>query len=492
MGHGKYALFKIKTTDKTVYLYCSNVESSSMNEDDEEVVYGIFENTEHVSISVIACDIVNVGNIKGMFSGCSRLTKLDLKNFDTTSIENMACMFSGCYSLEKLDISNFNTENVTYMHNMFYECSRLTKLDLKNFNNNVVLNMNNMFSGCSSLTKLDLKNFNTENVENMAYMFDGCSSLKELNLKSFKTNEVTNMQNMFNGCSGLVKLEFGENFNTKKVENMAYMFDGCCSLKILEFGKNFNTTNVKNMEYMFHRCSSLKNLEFGENFNTENVNCMSNMFSVCSSLKELNLQKFNTTSIENMACMFSGCNSLKELDLNNFAINKKNCKIEKILYYCISLKKLTFSNSLYNNLLNKGGDIFKGCSEIKNFYKDKSDKDILKSISQNKVIEVKDQEGEEQNDEEEKSLENLLSEKETKLFKDVINNLNEIKIGNEINKMKKAVELFPLLDFYLKYINKEDRLYKHIFKIAELYKDFTEEQNLSDYFLSVILRSYRK
>ena len=292
------------------------------------------------------------------------------------------------------------------------------------------------------------------------------------------------MQNMFNGCSGLVKLEFGENFNTKNVENMSYMFDGCCSLKILEFGENFNTTNVKNMESMFHRCSSLKNLEFGKNFNTENVNCMSNMFSVCSSLKELNLQNFNTTNVNNMEYMFSGCSSLKELDLNNFTINKKNCKIEKILYYCISLKKLTFSNSLYNNLLNKGGDIFKGCSEIKDSFKDQNDKDILKSISQNKVIEVKDKEGKEQKDEEEKSLENLLSEKETKLFKDVINNLNEIKIENEINKMKKAVELFPFLDFYLKHTKKEDRLYKHIFKIAELYKDFTEEQNLSDYFLS--------
>ena len=50
----KYALFGIETQEgeNTVYLYCSDVESS-------ENVNGIFEGTTHVSISVIACDTKN-------------------------------------------------------------------------------------------------------------------------------------------------------------------------------------------------------------------------------------------------------------------------------------------------------------------------------------------------------------------------------------------------------------------------------------------------
>ena len=48
LEYGKYAFCEIKTnTNKTVYLYCSDVES---------IFNGIFEGTTHVSISVIACD----------------------------------------------------------------------------------------------------------------------------------------------------------------------------------------------------------------------------------------------------------------------------------------------------------------------------------------------------------------------------------------------------------------------------------------------------
>ena len=50
LGGEKYALFEIKTKDEnTVYLYCSDIESSENNN-------GIFNGTNHVSISVIACD----------------------------------------------------------------------------------------------------------------------------------------------------------------------------------------------------------------------------------------------------------------------------------------------------------------------------------------------------------------------------------------------------------------------------------------------------
>ena len=118
----KYALFEIKTeTSKTVYLYCSDIESSEYN----DVFNGIFKGTDHISISVKACDTTNVMNMNGMFSECSNLEKLDLKNFNTEKVTNMWSMFSECSNLKNLDISNFNTSNVKSKGGIFYKCENL-------------------------------------------------------------------------------------------------------------------------------------------------------------------------------------------------------------------------------------------------------------------------------------------------------------------------------------------------------------------------------
>ena len=192
----KYAFFEIKTnTNTTVYLYCSDVESNESN-------YGMFLHKDHKSISAIACD--------------------------TTKVKDMGIMFSRCSSLEKLDIKNFNTTNVTDMGCMFYECKNLTKLDLENFDTTKVKDMTGMFADCSSLTNLKFgQNFNTTNVTNMSYMFNMCSSLEKLDLRNFNTSNVTNMNYMFFGCSNLKELESGENFNTEKNPDVEGMFDGC-------------------------------------------------------------------------------------------------------------------------------------------------------------------------------------------------------------------------------------------------------------------------
>ena len=175
----KYALFKIKTKEeKTVYLYCSDVENKK-NE-------GIFEETTHISISVIACDIENVENMSYMFSDCENLKELNLKNFNTTNVTDMACMFSRCSSLTKLDLNNFNTSNVTDMGNMFSECSSLENLDISNFNTTKVTDMRYMFYGCNRLKEIKFgENFNTSNVKNKEKMFDNCN-----NLPPEKINEI--------------------------------------------------------------------------------------------------------------------------------------------------------------------------------------------------------------------------------------------------------------------------------------------------------------
>ena len=210
----KYALFEIKTQEEenTVYLYCSDVESSK----NKDGVSGIFQDMDHISISVIACD--------------------------TEKVTNMRYMFCNCNSLTKLDLQKFNTTNVTDMEGMFYKCSSLIELNLQNFNTTNVTNMEYMFCNCYSLTELNIKNFNTTNVTNMEGMFYWCSNLKELYLQNFNTKNVTNMEKMFYYCEKLAELKLEEIFNTKNVTHMMYMFFGCIS-----FPKNIQN-DLNNVE----------------------------------------------------------------------------------------------------------------------------------------------------------------------------------------------------------------------------------------------------
>ena len=178
----KYALFEIKTKEweNTIYLYCSDVESSKENE-------GIFACMGHISISVIAGDTKNVTNMVNMFIDCSNLEELNLKNFNTENVTDMSFMFSGCNKLTELDLKNFDTKKVTNMECMFYECSSLENLDIKNFNIEKVTKMQGMFYDCRNLEKLEIgENFKTENVNKKKQMFDGCNKLTEEFKKIFQ------------------------------------------------------------------------------------------------------------------------------------------------------------------------------------------------------------------------------------------------------------------------------------------------------------------
>ena len=201
LNNQKYALFEIKTnTNKTVYLYCSDVENSKVKINEYvNKFFGIFEETDHISISVIACDTENVRNMAWMFYRCSSLKNLDIKNLNTTNIIDMKYMFYGCSSLEELDLKNFNTTSVTEMRNMFSGCSSLKKLDLNNFDTTKVLNnMNKMFYNCNNLTDLKFgDNFNITKVTDVEYMFNGCSSFPE-KIKN-NLNNVKGIINYFKG-----------------------------------------------------------------------------------------------------------------------------------------------------------------------------------------------------------------------------------------------------------------------------------------------------
>ena len=173
---------------------------------------------------------LDIGRMDCMFSGCSGLTSLDLRSFNTSKVQIMNEMFADCINLTSLDISSFDTSKVTNMESMFHGCNSLKSLDVSNFNTSNVSGMSEMFAGCYSLTSLDVSNFNTSKAYYMVHMFSGCSGLTSLNLSNFDTLNVSSMQFMFVGCSSLESIDLS-NWNLNKAKNYNELFDGCTSLK---------------------------------------------------------------------------------------------------------------------------------------------------------------------------------------------------------------------------------------------------------------------
>lgn len=145
-----------------------------------------------------------------------------------TSLTSMYCWFYNFSELTTIEgIGNLHTDYVTDMSALFSGCSKLTTLDLTGFNTANVTNMFSMFDHCSGLTSLDLSSFNTAKVEDMRYMFQQCTGLTTLDLSTFNTASVTYMDEMFAYCSNLTTIYVDSEWVIGESMSGSHMFRGC-------------------------------------------------------------------------------------------------------------------------------------------------------------------------------------------------------------------------------------------------------------------------
>lgn len=145
-------------------------------------------------------------NLSEFFAGWKNLESIKgLEYLNTERVTSMSQMFSGCDKLTSLDVSGFKTDRVKYMWSMFRGCTNLTSLDVSGFNTSHVVYLSDMFNGCYNLTSLDVSGFNTEKVEDMSLMFCGCSNLTTIYASElWDMSNVTTSNDMFYDCPKLV------------------------------------------------------------------------------------------------------------------------------------------------------------------------------------------------------------------------------------------------------------------------------------------------
>ncbi len=374
--------------DSTKYHLYIGGEGGVIANKDSGYLFQNFTNLQQITFGE-NFDTSNVTMMSNMFSGCSKLTTLDLSKFDTSNVTSVHAMFENCSSLTTLDISKWDTSKVTNMNYMFNACSSLTTLDVSKFDTSSVTTMIQMFSGCKNLTTIDVSKWDTSKVANMQSMFTGCNSLTTLNVSNWNTSKVTDMSGMFTGCSNLTSLDVSQwdtgnvdsmyrmfyncsklttldvsNWDTSNVTSMESIFQNCNSLTKLDVS-SWNTSNVTNIHYMFSGCSSLTTLDVSQ-WDTSNVTNMWGVFIDCSGITTLDVSNWNTSNVTNMEAMFRGCSNLIQLNVNKWNIIKVT-DMHQIFSNCNSLTKLVLCNWNTSNVT-RMTEMFFATSNLKSIY----------------------------------------------------------------------------------------------------------------------------
>ena len=123
------------TNMTSVFTKCSKLTSldlSNFNTSNVKDMSWMFENCANlVSLDLSNFNTSNVTEMGYMFDGCSNLTTLDLSDFDTSKVTYMNYMFFKCYNLTTIK-GVIDMKSCTKYEGMFSNCSNLKNVKIKN------------------------------------------------------------------------------------------------------------------------------------------------------------------------------------------------------------------------------------------------------------------------------------------------------------------------------------------------------------------------
>lgn len=263
----------------------------SLNSGSEKDKYSkLFENnTDLIDASSLVISEYGSGFYKGMFSGCTSLTKPPVfSKVNTLPKEACSEMFYNCNALKYVPALPFEVISSGSCQRMFQNCTSLIEIEELPAEEIGYESYKSMFEGCTSLIKGPsviplLKHYQA--LSGLERMFYGCTSLKEapniiLNPVIGKDRISGQMcLRMFSGCTSLEKAPifiphtYGDPGTNRANYACAYMFENCISLKETPW-----------------LCTDLNS--------GSNMYCYNSMFSGCTSLTTVKLLSLTAPSAD--------------------------------------------------------------------------------------------------------------------------------------------------------------------------------------------------
>lgn len=162
--------------------------------------FGLYQGTE-LEYELENIDTSNFQTFVNMFFNCSNLISVDLKNIKGNNSAlnngNYNNFFSGCTNLTTItNIENLVNSKATSLGDFFQGCSSLTKLDLRGWDTTNVKTFSTMFKNCTNLTEIDMSSFTTGNdlttLTSQVDMFYGCTNLTKIDMRNCTFSKLGN------------------------------------------------------------------------------------------------------------------------------------------------------------------------------------------------------------------------------------------------------------------------------------------------------------
>ena len=218
-------------------------------------------------------NVSGLTDINQVFKKCKKLTELDISGWDTSECRTLTDvykdsqsigLFGDCSNLRVIyGLPGLDTRKFEDVKGMFSGCSALTSLDVSKWDTSNVTNMGGMFSGCSALTSLDVSKWDTSNVTSMGGMFEDINSMQSLDISNFDTRKASVGGGYgFMSSYSLRSLDMsGDNFTLENTTNWNRGIQAP-QLRTLKLGKNFFKTHESitslSLSYQYWTDSSVR------------------------------------------------------------------------------------------------------------------------------------------------------------------------------------------------------------------------------------------
>lgn len=93
-------------------------------------------------------------DLRGLFSWCEYLTKIDLSNIDMSKIKDISGMFSYMTSMRQFDLRGVDVSNIIKMDDLFGNCESAEVIDITGWDTSKCKNFNFMFHACNNLREV--------------------------------------------------------------------------------------------------------------------------------------------------------------------------------------------------------------------------------------------------------------------------------------------------------------------------------------------------
>lgn len=309
----------------------------------------------------------NIQYLSGTFDGLKSVIELDVSTFNVSSVGNLQGIFQGCTNLQRVNISNWILTEKHYnwqgdsdkwnplnVGGMFNNCPALVEVKMENSDRFSIYKVAGVLpTRTADKPSTFIISMDTELDNELASLIESKGwnvSYKKKDreyvvVKYYFDSKIGNILPVFNdgfeytytdelGLYGQVlrtikatslptNMYFGTNhvsqddvdslinvleIDTSNIEDLSYMFKGCRNIGLIPIG--LVTSKATRLTSMFEGCSSL-DLNYMYQWYTENVIDMSYMFKDCIGMTSIGIEELKISEETNIEGMFEGCVSLK-------------------------------------------------------------------------------------------------------------------------------------------------------------------------------------